>query len=641
MEPSLRRIISLRTLVRPRLGVCASALLMLMATAAAQVPETPPASVPPAATPSRHTGKVVAKLHVMGDEAMREPLHKIVEAASEEQDSGGTAATILQRAQAQRDLVIRTLRSHGYYASRVEARAAGQPIDDISAVDAIEALPSGADIPLEVRVETGPRFMTRRIDVQLQGASGLSLARDKFPLVLGQPAEAAKILATDEEILTQLQREGHALARIVKRDVVIDHDTQAAYVTWNVDPGPPATMGPVSFSGMQRTDPAFLARRVPFEPGEPFHPDKLAELRRRMNELGIFSSIRIVRADALDAQGQLPIGVEVTERLPRTIGFSISYATSEGMGLRAYWEHRNLSGKADSLRLAAEATGLIERDLIDTGFALTATYRKPDVWRIDQALTVRGAVLREINDAYTRRSVLAGAGLERVVSKGFVVRGGLEVESEIVETAERRDTYFLLSGPMGLTLDRSNNLLDPSRGYRLALDVIPYFELRNLGKPFVKMRATGTTYIDLSGGGSTVVALRASVGIMPGATKDAVPPDKRFYAGGGGSVRGFDYQSAGPRDADHRPLGGESLVEASVELRQRLTETFGAVAFVDAGTAYRGAFPGKGEGPRIGAGLGVRYYSDFGPIRADIGVPLNRRPGDSHFGLYVSIGQAF
>jgi translocation and assembly module TamA len=194
---------------------------------------------------------------------------------------------------------------------------------------------------------------------------------------------------------------------------------------------------------------------------------------------------------------------------------------------------------------------------------------------------------------------------------------------------------------MGMTLDRSNNLLDPSRGYRVALDVIPYFELRNLGKPFVKMRATGSTYLDLSGGGSTVIAVRASIGIMPGATKDAVPPDKRFYAGGGGSVRGFDYQSAGPRDADHRPLGGKSLVEGSVELRQRLTETFGAVAFVDAGTAYRDPFPGKGEGPRIGAGLGVRYYSDFGPIRADIGVPLNRRPGDSRFGLYVSIGQAF
>jgi translocation and assembly module TamA len=572
---------------------------------------------------------------------MRKPLEEIVKAAGEEQESGGTAATILQRAQAQRDLVIRTLRSHGYYASRVEARAAGMPIDDISAADAIDALPSGADVLLEVNVETGPRFITRRMDVQIQGAPGLALARDKFPLAVGQPAEAAKILATDEEILNQLQREGRALARIVKRDVVIDHDAQAAYITWQVDPGPVATMGPVSFSGLQRTERDFLARRVPFQPGEPFHPDKLTELRRRMNELGIFSSIRIVRADALDPQGQLPIEVEVTERLPRTIGFSVSYATSEGGGVRAYWQHRNLSGEADSLRLAAEASGLIERDLLDTGFAITADYRKPDFGQVDQALLARAAVLREINDAYRRRSVLGGGGLERTINKGFIVRGGLELESEIVETAERRDTYFLLSGPVGLTLDRSNSLLDPSRGYRLALDVIPYFELRNLTKPFVKMRATGSTYIDLSGGGSTVIALRASVGVMPGATKDAVPPDKRFYAGGGGSVRGFDYQSAGPRDADHRPLGGESLVEGSVELRQRLTETFGAVAFVDAGTAYRGALPGKGEGPRIGAGLGVRYYSDFGPIRADIGVPLNRRPGDSRFGLYISIGQAF
>jgi translocation and assembly module TamA len=291
--------------------------------------------------------------------------------------------------------------------------------------------------------------------------------------------------------------------------------------------------------------------------------------------------------------------------------------------------------------LSAEATGLIEHKPLDTGFVLMADYRRPDFLRLDQVLTTQAGALREINDAYRRRSALVALGLERTISKGFVARLGVGVEYEIVETAERRDTYLPLSVPMGLTLDRSDNTLDPTRGYRLALDIIPYFELRTAGKPFVKLRATGSTYLDLSGKGSTVVALRASVGAMPGATKDAVPPDKRFYAGGGGSVRGFEYQSAGPRDADHRPLGGQSIIEGSVELRQRITGKFGAVVFVDAGTTYSGPFPGKGDPPRVGAGVGVRYYSDFGPIRADVAMPLNRRPGDSWFGLYVSIGQAF
>ncbi|HJQ56957.1 MAG TPA: autotransporter assembly complex family protein [Vineibacter sp.] len=615
-------------------------LTLVAVTSPAQPPAAPP-QAPPTAAPPQRTGKPVVTLRVSGDMAVQEELQKVVEVDAKSQDQGGSAATILQRAQAQRDLVVKVLRAQGYYSYRVTARAAGQGIDEASAIDAIDALPRAADVPVDVTVETGPRFTVRNIDIVLQGPPGPAIARDKLPLAVGQPAAAAKILASDEEILGQLQRQGYALARIASRDVTIDHDTRAARVIWRVDPGPQARMGPVTFRGAERTDAGFLARRVPYKPGEPYHPDRIEELRTRLTELGIFNSIRIVRGSGLDAQGGLPVEVEVIERMPRTIGFAASYATSEGVGLRAYWQHRNLSGEADSLRLSAEATGLVERKLVDTGFAVTALYRKPDFLRSDQTLTAQAGVLREINDAYRRRSILASGGVERLVAKGFVIRAGLGAEAEIVETAERRDNYLLLSVPVGMTLDRSDNVLDPTKGFRLALDAIPYTNLRAAGEPFVKLRATGSVYFDLSDSGATVVALRASVGIMPGATKNAVPPDKRFFAGGGGSVRGFDYQSAGPRDRDHRPLGGQSIVEGSVELRQRLTEKFGAVAFVDAGTAYTSPFPGKGDAPRIGAGVGVRYYSDFGPIRADVAMPLNRRPGDSWFGLYVSIGQAF
>ncbi|TXL73009.1 outer membrane protein assembly factor [Vineibacter terrae] len=618
----------------------AIALALAAATAGAQAPDATPPAAPAPATPGAR-GKAVVSLQFTGNEKLREELQKLVGADAEAQAAGATSITILQRAHAQRDLVIKALRAYGYYANRVTARAAGRDVDDPAAIDAIDALPAGADVPVEVAVESGPRFNVQSIDVVLPPAASGMLARDKLPLAVGQPAEAAKILSTDDEILNQLQRHGYALARIVKRDVLIDHDTRTARITWRIDPGPPATMGTVTFRGQQRTETEFLERRVPYQPGQPYHPDRIEDLRTRMTELGIFSSVNIIRGNALDADGHLPVVVEVTERPPRTIGFSASYASSEGAALRAYWQHRNLTGEADSLRLSAGATGLVEHSLADTGFAITADYRKPDFLRIDQAMTLQAAVIREINDAYRRQSAMIGGGIERLINKGFVVRAGIAFETEVVETAERRATYLPLSLPMGMTLDRANSPLDPTRGYRLALDVIPYFDLRNPGHPFVKLRATGSTYLDLTGSGSTVVALRASVGVMPGATKDAVPPDKRFYAGGGGSVRGFDYQSAGPRDADHRPLGGQSLIEGSVELRQRLTEKFGAVVFVDAGTTYSSSLPGKGDPPRIGAGVGVRYYSDFGPIRADVATPINRRPGDSWYGLYISIGQAF
>jgi translocation and assembly module TamA len=159
---------------------------------------------------------------------------------------------------------------------------------------------------------------------------------------------------------------------------------------------------------------------------------------------------------------------------------------------------------------------------------------------------------------------------------------------------------------------------------------------------FTVIRLTGRHYFDIGEDGRSVLATRASLGSEPALSIGGIPPDKYFYAGGGGSVRGFVYQSAGPRDNFNNPLGGASVIEASVEFRQRIGKSWGAVAFVDAGSAYPYFLPDFSLfAPRVGAGVGARYYTDFGPVRVDVGFPLNRREGDPPFGVYVSLGQAF
>jgi len=114
-----------------------------------------------------------------------------------------------------------------------------------------------------------------------------------------------------------------------------------------------------------------------------------------------------------------------------------------------------------------------------------------------------------------------------------------------------------------------------------------------------------------------------------------------FFAGGGGSVRGFEFKSLSPRDAFGRPTGGRSLVEASLEARLRVTETIGVVPFVDMGQAFAGPVPSRSDGLRVGAGLGLRYYTSLGPIRLDFAVPVDRRRGEAPYALYVGIGQSF
>jgi translocation and assembly module TamA len=588
------------------------------------------------------TGKLV--LSISGDEQMSEALKELVEGFEKDQPLTGDSLSLLQGAQAALSRINTALRSRGFYDAKATATVDNRPIGEPAALDAIEARPEADQVSFDINVDTGPRYKVGEVAIRPPGAmtSLPAIDRDKLGLAVGDPADAATIIAAQDTLLTELRKQGYALASVQKREVVVDHATREAEVTFIVETGPIAKMGPVHFSGTEKVDTTYLQRRVPFTPGEPYDPTKVDLLRGKLTSLGVFNAVRIKPATSLDANGELPIDVELTDRPQRSIGFGASYETELGFAIEGYWLHRNLFGQAESLRLSAEISRIGEGDILDTGFGFRAAFRKPDWWLAGQDARLEAAVLREVLEAYTRKAVTAYAGFDRVISPEWEVRVGLSGEiSQITREGITQD-YTMLGVPMSVLLNKANSDLDPTRGYRISLDVTPWISTGSTQNFFTMIRLTGRGYLDLGEPGRSVLATRASFGIEPASNINNIPADKLFYAGGGGSVRGFVYQTAGPRNAFNVPLGGASVVEANVEFRQRFGESFGAVAFVDAGSAYPDVWPDFSLfAPRVGAGAGVRYYTSFGPLRLDVGFPINRRQGDPPFGVYVSIGQSF
>ena len=586
-------------------------------------------------------------LTVTGDERMSDDLKQLVEDFEKTQPLSGDALALLQGAQAVLARVNTAVRSRGFYDARATATVDNRPVDEAAALDAIETHPETEQLTFALTVDTGPRFKVEGIAIRGAAAGAASLPAidmSKLGLAAGDPADAPAILAAQDLVLVEFRKQGYALAS-VRREVVVDHATRAAEVTFIVTPGPIAKMGPVRFSGTDKVSTTYLQRRVPFKEGELYDPAKVETLRGKLTSLGVFNVVRIKPATALDANGELPIDVELTDRLPRSVGFGMSYETQLGFAVSAFWTHRNLFGEAESLRLTAEINHIGQGQLItDTGFTFRADFRKPDWWLPGQDGRATAEALREVLPAYSRNAIVLFGGIDRIISPVWQVRIGITGEAEQAKPTSSGiwTDYRLIGVPMSVLMTKANSDVDPTKGYRLQLDVTPYVDFGPNNDFFTMIRLTGRSYFDLGEPGRSVLALRASFGTEPTGNIGGIPPDKLFYAGGGGSVRGFVYQSAGPRDAFNNALGGASVVEANVEFRQRFGKAFGAVAFVDAGSAYPGTWPDFSLfAPRVGAGAGLRYYTDFGPVRLDVGFPINRRDGDPPFGIYVSLGQAF
>jgi translocation and assembly module TamA len=533
-----------------------------------------------------------------------------------------------RRAREAGETAIAVLRSEGYYDYVVEP--------DIGDGDQPQAF---------VTITPGARSKIAQAHTEWQGvppdAKAAAAAEAAMKLKAGDPGRAVDIIAAEGRIVAALRESGYADAAALTREVVVDHADFTVQPAFRIAAGELVHLGAVDVITRGRTNPKWVARLAPWKVGDPYRPKPVAELERRLLDSGVYDRVTVSLAPADQAvNGTRPVIVSLSDRPKGTLELGASYSTDEGVGVDSRWILYNRLGRADTL------TNIFRIAQIDS--RLESKLALPDWGRPQQTLTLTAALYRDDTPAYLLWGLGAAADLTHRFSKTSFLTYGVSLDGTQTDQKESEDFIGLskyrdlvtLGGLVAFAVDRSNDPLNPTSGWRFDARVEPRAAVGNGPVTYLKSQAQVAAYLPLGQTSGTVIAGRLKLGEIFGGDIPLVPAQDRFYAGGGGSVRGYGYQDVGPRFPDNNPEGGLSLFESSVEIRQRVTQRWGVVGFVDAGAVGTNVAPDFAH-PEVGVGVGVRYDLGFGPIRLDIATPLNRREGDSPIQLYLSIGQSF
>jgi translocation and assembly module TamA len=565
------------------------------------------------------------------------------------------------------------LESYGYYDSAVTATIDGEALTGADLADKLTALPAGKDAGVLVSYVPGPQYHLGKITIEGDLPDAM---RALLIVHTGQPAIAAQVLAAGTQLLTALQNNGYAFAKVDVGDAELLPNSHELDVPFQVQTGAVARIGAITVTGLQRTRLAAVLARLKVHAGEPYSAQALEQARSNLLGMGVFGSVAVKIASAADANGAVPVTFLVTERKRHDVVLAAAYSSDLGGSGGVTWTDHNLLGSAEELVLAASIINLNGSATNGIGYDTNAKFIVSEFLHPAQTLQVSLDAIKQSLVAYDQQAETAGLTLTRKLSSIWTASLGTTTTQETINQPQEAynfadrcplveavppnpldvlvppkhcDFYYtLFAFPMSLSLDTtglSSPLLDPTHGLRAALTITPTLSLGPPDATFIITQIRASAYLDLhslfgTATGRTVVAVRGLSAYAKGAGVIDLPPDQRFYAGGSGTIRGFRFQSVGPQFPDNTPVGGIAVDAASVELRQRVGPHWGFAVFADGGRVGQSASP-FGGGYQFGVGSGARYYTPIGAIRLDLAFPVQRSPTDDRLEVYIGLGQAF
>ncbi|WP_317992528.1 autotransporter assembly complex protein TamA [Bartonella gliris] len=578
---------------------------------------------------------------------------KIVKAVSslvaDKDKALSSSSGLLAKARSDYRAILSALYADGRYGGVISIKINGLEAADLSPMT---QLPAQSNIV--ITIDAGPRYVFSVAGID-KVAPFVKYKTNKLHTIeelgykVGAVAKSETILKAERWALEGWRRQGYAKAKIINSEVIADHAARLIDAQIAVDPGREAYYGPLSvrnISKKPRVDSAYIAWMTGLKLGQKYDSNALAKANERLARLDVFRAVNLREADAINPDGSLPLTLVVQERKPRRFGVGGSYSTLDGAGFESYWMHKNLFGHAELLKIETKISGVASHkkqsyNFKNFDYLFGGTFIKPGILTPDTDFRTELKVQQDVLDNYMTKAIRGKLGITHIFNSDLSGQVAVEVSNGYSRDVYLGSRNFTTIGlPSGLIYDSRDNKFNATKGLYGEAIVEPFYEMR-FSSFVTKMTVEGRSYWTLDEKDRFIFAARAKLGTIVGSDAAYVPSDTLFFAGGGGSVRGYAYRNIGIKTENNAVIGGRALVEGSAELRLSLNDKIGFVGFLDGGLVGEKAHFDFSQKIKWGAGIGSRYMTGLGPLRIDLAFPLKREKGDPRVGFYVGIGQAF
>lgn len=531
---------------------------------------------------------------------------------SSAKDPSISLSALQYRAIADVEEIVKVLHAYGYYEANVTF--------------SIE--PYGKWFEVLFRISLGAQYEIESFRIDSDGTLLAS------PIQPGAPALSVTVVAAERTSIEELTRAGHPFAQIEKKEYIVDGETKRLYGTLYIEPGPFCRFGKVVVEGSSSVLPRFIEKNLLWKEGEPFDSRLLNQTQDALMDSHLFGSVAISPLPLEEGSALLPILVEVVESKHKSVNFGVSYQTFFGLGATFGWENRNMGGLGRLFSFQADVT---KRSVIGN-----ALLRIPILDHRGRDFVMQAEAMHESITAYSMQSYSAASRLEHTWNHWSSFSFGGMFERLYVLDSGDNGNFFLLAAPLYVRFSNSNDLLNPTRGISTEFRLIPTANLSDRENSYGTGEFSFAWYWSFEPKGLVTIAQQVTIGSALSESLHAIPVPKRFFGGSEEDLRGYKYKTVSPLDSEGQPIGGRSALFYSLELRLRPFQVLGFVPFFDLGNVNKSALPGGEEKWFRSVGVGLRYFSVFGPFRLDVGFPLDRRPNiDSRYRILVSVGQAF